>query len=334
MDNFNIICSDGGLQGGFIAGALDQMLLDFPNIIKHTKAITATSASVGTVSYFLSFGINHPGDKIWVEQLSDPKFSASSVWSALISGRPIYDVDYLIDTVFHERFPLDIDAIHNSPMLALFPIFNLSNKSVEFFCNKTADEIQEFPQRILRDFREYDYYDVMRAAKAVPILYDKKVRLGQTDYIDAGQFEPYTLDAPGTHGLKKILIATKYKASFVESIKYCAAGVACSAIAKCTDFLEFTPEIYREIAKKPAVYAQLERKVDSLIERGDLLLVAPHKKLHSRTGNSTSELKENYDLGREWVMENANSIEQFSRISHFGSDDECPESVNNEQVPI
>jgi predicted patatin/cPLA2 family phospholipase len=334
LDNFNIICSDGGLQGGFIAGALDQMLLDFPNIIERTKAITATSASVGTVSYFLSFGINHPGDKIWVEQLSDPKFSASSAWSAFISGRPIYDVDYLIDTVFHERFPLDIDAIHRSTMLALFPIFNLSSKNIEFFCNRSADDVGHFPQRVLRDFREYDYYDVMRAAKAVPILYDKKVKLGQTNYIDAGQFEPYTLDAPGTRGLKKILIATKYKSSFVDSVKYCVAGTACSAIAKCTNFLEFAPDVYQGIAKKPFVYSRLGQEVDALVKGGELLLVVPNKKLHSHTGNSISELKENYELGREWVIENAKYIDQFSRISHLGSECNCPENDNDEHLHI
>jgi len=334
VSGFNIICSDGGLQGGFIAGALDQILLDFPNIIDRTKAITATSASVGTVSYFLSFGVNHPGDKIWVKQLSDPKFSARSAWSALVNGRPIYDVDYLIDTVFHERFPLDISAIHSSSMLALFPIFNLGTKNVEFFCNRKVEEIQRSSQRILRDFREYDYYDVMRAAKAVPILYDKKVRLGENNYIDAGQVEPYTLNAPGTHGLKKILIATKYKSSLIDTFKYWTAGSACSLISNLTNLLEFTPDIYREIAKKPTVYCRLGQEVDALIERGDLLLVTPHKKLHSRTGNTVSELKENYDLGREWVIGNASTIDQFAQSSYLGKECDCLESVDDAQELI
>lgn len=314
----NIVCSDGGIQGGFIAGVLDQLLVDHPELMSNISAVTATSASVGTVSYFASFGETHPGTEVWVNELSGNRFSAGSVFTAIWTGRPLYDVDYLIDKVFRERHPLDIAKIHNAPFLLVFPVFNLLTEELEFLWNRKTELLDYEGRRVwARDFRAFDYYEVMRAAKAVPILYDKSVRVGAVPYIDAGQVEPYTLDAPGTQPFPKILIATKYKCDVIESIKYYLAGLASYSLAKITCIMGLTPQAYKNILWKPKVYRSLAEKAEALRASGELLLVIPQGRLKGHRNNTLKDLRHNYSMGRDWVIVNKSVIADFHRKAGF-----------------
>ena len=61
MKRVSLICGDGGIRGGFIAGAMARLLEDFPNQIKNLQIATASSASIGSMLYYLSDKEKHLG---------------------------------------------------------------------------------------------------------------------------------------------------------------------------------------------------------------------------------------------------------------------------------
>ena len=89
-----LICGDGAIKAGFIAGAVTALLETFPDEISNVKTIAVFSASVGSMCYFLSHGLDHPGREIWLKALASKDFINYDSVRSIYSKRPIYDIDY------------------------------------------------------------------------------------------------------------------------------------------------------------------------------------------------------------------------------------------------
>ena len=124
--------------------------------------VVAGSGSSGTMSYYVAKQykeIKH----IWEDLLSTKKFLNTRRLHKII------DIDYLIDVVFKKQCPLDIDAIKNSPIAYYISATNANTWKVEFFSNHENNDI----------------FELMRASKAMPVFYWKKVNINNQCYIDS-----------------------------------------------------------------------------------------------------------------------------------------------------
>lgn len=83
--------------------------------------------------------------------------------------RKVLDIDYLIDIIFRKEFPLDIEKLHSSNIDVIVPATCWETGEVAYFNSKN---------------KVLDWFEVLRAAKALPIVYGKKVKIGDLRYFD------------------------------------------------------------------------------------------------------------------------------------------------------
>lgn len=178
-----IVLTGGGMRSAHGAGFLycmgAKLGLTTPDII------IGSSGNAGNVLYFAAGQYEYL--KIaWTKLLSTPKFIS------LRRLRHIMDIDYLIDTVFRKQVPLDVEELKVTPVRYFLPVTNATTGATRYFTN--ADDI--------------DPFELLRAAKALPIFFGKKVPLLAETYID-GEVGPTLHDhiaCATAHGATDILL--------------------------------------------------------------------------------------------------------------------------------
>jgi predicted patatin/cPLA2 family phospholipase len=155
-----IIMSGGGMRCSYGVGALLALIEKYN--FKNPDIVIAGSGNAGTLSYFVA------------EQYS----SIKNIWSNLLSTKKfinplriskIIDIDYLIDDVFKKQDILDEEKIYNSKMTYLIPAINSETGKIKYFSNRNKDNI----------------FQAMRATKAMPIAFNKKVCINGKNYCDS-----------------------------------------------------------------------------------------------------------------------------------------------------
>lgn len=153
-----LVLTGGGMRCAYSAGAL-QALVEVYGL--HTPyALGAESGSAGNAFYYLARQYN-VSKHMWTDLLVSKKF---------ISSRKSIDIDYLIDTLFKKKVPLDTKTLSKTKTKFFVPVTDTASGDITFISNNSY----------------FDYFETLRAAKALPIVYGKKVRLGLKRYIDGG----------------------------------------------------------------------------------------------------------------------------------------------------
>lgn len=132
--------------------------------------VIAGSWSAGTAAYFVA---QQYDDMVWIwkDKLSTKDFINPYRISKVL------DIDYLIDVVFKEQIPLDVDALLSSSIIFEIPVTNADSAVVDF---KSPDV--------------EDIFELMRATKAVPWAYGRSVELVDGHrYIDGSNSSWYEL---------------------------------------------------------------------------------------------------------------------------------------------
>ena len=149
----------GGAHGAGFLYALGKELVISPDIT------VASSGNAGNSFYFATRQYEFLKQS-WTELLSTPKFiSFARPWRVM-------NIDYLIDTVFKRQTPLNIEKLLLSRIRSLVPVTNALSGEVKYFSP-----------------HEVDPFELLRATKAIPILFRKKVMLHGKEYLD-GEMGP------------------------------------------------------------------------------------------------------------------------------------------------
>jgi len=155
-----LILGGGGMSTSYTVGVLLALKKKFkiaPDII------IAGSGSAGTASYFVSGQFNSGIKNVWLKEILNPRF---------ISGKGFFkkiDIDFLVDEVFKKKAKLNADKIQSSPILLAIPMVDAKSGKLKYFTNK--DKV--------------DWFEVLRAGKAIPIFYNKAVQIGKQNYHDS-----------------------------------------------------------------------------------------------------------------------------------------------------
>lgn len=119
-------------------------------------------AASGRVDYFEPF---------WVELIASGRFIRP--WRHP-TGRGIMDIDFMVDDMVKERYPLDLGALKHSSMRVVAGVTHSVTARGQWF------GVQDVP-----DFRE-----VIRASCAPPYIYGKHVVINGQPYCDGGIANP------------------------------------------------------------------------------------------------------------------------------------------------
>lgn len=153
-----IIATGGGMKCSYSVGVMKALVEKYN--FKNPDIVIAASGSSGTMSYYVAKQFKEMVS-IWSDLLSTKRFiNFLRFWR-------IIDIDYLVDDIFKKQEPLDVNSIAYSKIKYLIPVTNYDTGEVEYLSNKD------------------DTFEAMRATKAMPIAFNKPVKLNGKRYCDS-----------------------------------------------------------------------------------------------------------------------------------------------------
>jgi predicted patatin/cPLA2 family phospholipase len=292
------VWGDGAIKGGFMAAAADVTYRLLHECGAEISAITASSASVGNVLYFLSFGDDHPGREMWTETLCDPRFLRYEGLKSLYSEHPIYDIDFLVDHIFREKFPLNIERIKRSKIEVFIAAQDYDTGELVYFTNGSARQFKRGDRTIsILNMFDYDLYELIRAASAAPFVFDRPVRLGDRRFVDAGAIESFAMDLPVVRDDKKVFILSKGSASIGKLFSYWALVVFFIVFVLPFRSKKLKVRHYIQYASKTLLIRERLKLARDLVRKGEAVILVPQTEIGSNFDNSKETLIHNYTQG-------------------------------------
>jgi predicted patatin/cPLA2 family phospholipase len=305
MRDLAIICGDGGLRGAFIAGALSQLIAEFPDHFERMSGIYACSASVGSVCYYLSHAHKHPGREIWTKRIPNSLFLNYKGFGSLVAAEPVYDIDHLVDDIFLKENPLDETRIFNSPIKVVFPLYNVDLGCVEYFTN---DRLLTLGSDKFKDMTKYSIYQIIKAAIAAPIIYDRAIIVDGARYCDPGIVEPFVCQIPGITARKNLIIVSSMGMSFSGCAAFVFIGLAWYVMSLMTERAHLTARTYLGVARKPFILQKVAKQIEA---QSNTLIIAPPSPLRSAFDDSQESMSYNFWLGESYVNINRDRLYRF-----------------------
>ncbi len=177
-----IVCSNGGMRSAYGAGFLYTLATKLG--ITSSDIMVGSSGNVGNMLYFCA-GQFEEIKNAWHGKLSTSKFIS-------YTRMPVMDINYLVDTIFKKENPLNLVALRESVTRYHVPIADVKSGTIEYISNDN----------------DMDPYDLLRAAKTMPIICDGPVTINNREYMDGGlgtTLRQHTLLAK-RHGATHILV--------------------------------------------------------------------------------------------------------------------------------
>lgn len=198
MKKIALVLSGGGMTCSYTAGFVGALAKEHGFV--NPDILIAGSGSAGTASYYVA-GQYDSVMNIWSQRLSTRRFID------LFRIKRILDIDYLVDVVFKKKEPLDIKKIHRSGIEFQVPALDVDSGNVKYFSNRN----------------EVDWFEVLRATKAMPLLYNKKVDIDGHEYCDSVITSEVGLNIIHSIALGAtdiVVVETDEKSNIVEMIGY------------------------------------------------------------------------------------------------------------------
>jgi predicted patatin/cPLA2 family phospholipase len=303
-----VVCSDGAIRGGYIAGAFFALKEQNPLIWKYVTDFTASSASIGGIFYEMAYENDNPGKRLWTRDFADPKLI--NFWNFFRKGKKMYDIDYLVDVIFQKNNPCDISKIGQSKHGYYFPLIDYDSGRTVIFNNRFEDLSGKHPSCDFRLIKPELVYDYIRAATAAPILFDKTISIEGRNYIDAGIRVPFFVGDGIFDGYKKIVITTKGRLTKSNRMYYQFFG---GLYAKYGHILgaNLKRQYYEEIADKPNRYRDYEAYLAGMGSASDVFYIHPSQKLGGRFDNSVETLERNFSIGESDMTASREKLNEF-----------------------
>ncbi len=150
--------------GGFLYALATKLGITSPDIM------IGSSGDAGNVVYFAA-GQYESLRNIWCHLVSTSKFiSFARLWK-------IVDVDYLIDEVFKIQDPLSLDNLSTTRIDWAIAVTNFNTGRSRYITSRDA----------------VDIFEALRASKALPVFFGKRVSLSGKKYFD-GELGPTSDD--------------------------------------------------------------------------------------------------------------------------------------------
>jgi predicted patatin/cPLA2 family phospholipase len=260
-----IVAEGGGLRASYVVGVVKALIENFH--ITSVDIAVATSGSAGTLAYYVARQFDSITNT-WSNLLSTWKFLS---FRNLLLGKPLLNIDYLIDVVFKQQDRLDVEALRAQPTKLFIPVTNYRTGEAKYFSNH--DDV--------------DFFEVLRATKATEISYGRPVSIGDQQYIDGALTVPIGITKAIDAGATDIIVISPNPRGFIRSR---------SALERFTTRLlggDFPRGLRRTIENHPETYNSILSVIKSEVERNErnIVFIQPESKIATGTlGNSRKNL--------------------------------------------
>ncbi len=178
---FGLVLQGGGMRGVYSSAALAPMVeYGFTDTFEH---VVGSSAGAINGVYFLSGPANIY--KIYSDELTNKNFVN------LMRRDKKVDIDFLVDAVLKAKYPLDLSGLTKTRTRLHVVLTNARTGR-----KKVISDHHLFKQ----------IYEEIRATAALPLLYDKKIKIEGNEYIDGGVADLLPIDVAIKLGCTDILV--------------------------------------------------------------------------------------------------------------------------------
>lgn len=178
---FGLVVQGGGMRGVYSCAALSTLLeYGFSDTFEH---VVGASAGAMNGAYFIGEDANAAA--IYTEDATNKNFVN------LLRCDKKVDVDYCVDMVLKHKHPIDLQKLRDAHAKLHVVVTNAKNGRKEVLSAH-------------KDFLEI--YEEFRATSALPILYDKKVKVGDHYYVDGSVSDALPVDVAIELGCTDIVV--------------------------------------------------------------------------------------------------------------------------------
>ena len=190
-----IVAEGGGLRASYGVGVVKALIENFH--ITSVDLAIATSGSAGTLAYYIAQQFDSIVN-IWMNLLSTWRFLS---FRNIVFGKPLLNIDYLIDVVSKQQERLDIGILRANPTQLFIPVTNYQTGEAMYFSN----------------YDDVDFFEVLRATKAAEISYGRPVKIAGQDYVDGALSVPIGIEKAIDAGATDIIVISPNPRGFTRS---------------------------------------------------------------------------------------------------------------------
>ena len=159
-DTIGLVVQGGGMRGVYSMAALAALEeMGFGQCFDH---VAGSSAGALNSAYFITGQASY-GVETYIHHLTQRRFVNPFRLKKMV------DIDYLVDHIGKKARPLDLDALLAARTMLHISLTDISEGHTRYVTNRMPD---------------IDLWEAFRASAAMPILYNKSVKVGDGLYVD------------------------------------------------------------------------------------------------------------------------------------------------------
>jgi predicted patatin/cPLA2 family phospholipase len=181
-EKIGLVVQGGGMRAVYSMGALAALEeMGFGQCFDH---VAGSSAGALNGAYFITGQAGY-GVETYVNHLTHKNFVNP------LRVKKMLDIDYLVDHIGKKARRLDIEKLRSAHTMLHIPLTEFSNGKARYVTNRTPG---------------IDLWEVFRASAAVPILYNKPVKVGDGLYVDGSLSDRVPIRRVMDYGCRYIVV--------------------------------------------------------------------------------------------------------------------------------
>jgi len=223
-----------------------------------------TSSSAATLAYYVTQQFDSIMN-IWTNLLTTRQLVR---FRNALAGKPILNIDYVIDFIFKQQDRLDIDRLKSDTTQFFVPVTDYDTGDAKFFSNQD----------------DADFFEVLRAAMAIQVFYGKSVEIGRGRFVDGALSIPLGITKAFDAGATDIIVISTRPSGFKRSYSMPERLMLELFTRGWTEGLKHKVESYpdRYNSLMDAIKEELEKKERNIVLIQPLSKVAAGKLDNSR----------------------------------------------------
>ena len=181
-DTIGLVVQGGGMRGVYSMGALAA--LEEMGFCQSFDHLAGSSAGALNGAYFLTGQASY-GVETYIHYLSKKSFVNP------FRIKRIVDIDYLVDQIGKKVRPLHLPKLLSSPTTLHVSLTDRFHARTQWVTNRTPD---------------IDIWEAFRATAALPLLYNKSVKVGDGHYVDGSISTRIPIRRVVEHGCRYIVV--------------------------------------------------------------------------------------------------------------------------------
>lgn len=260
----------GGMRGLYSLAVLAR--LEELGMANHFSVVEGASAGAINGTYFVA-GQASEAVRVYTDMPNSRQFIKFTRVTKIL------DVDFLVDVVLKEVYPLHLDQYWGS-RTEMRTILTDASTAQEFIATNRM--------------RDIDVYELLRATAALPLLYHKRVTIRGTEYVDGGVSRALPSMDDLSSGRPMLVVLTR-PLSFRKSVPS-ALHKACLTLRSGS----MSAELHREL-KQIRVFNETMAHLERLDEQSPVRVIAPTdvKLIANRTTRNRDRLTATVERARE-----------------------------------